>query len=72
LNYLSPDIVTAILDGTQPASLTHDVLFRADLPLDWSVQRKLFGFPAPERRIHGTSIFGRPRPKGTSEKLAPG
>jgi site-specific DNA recombinase len=68
LNYLSPDIVTAILDGTQPPALTRDVLFKADLPLDWSVQRKLFGFPAPERKLDRTLLFGRPRVKVAREE----
>jgi site-specific DNA recombinase len=59
LNYLSPDIVTSIVDGTQPPSLTRDILFKADLPLDWSVQRKLFGFPSPERNLSPRQLFGR-------------
>ena len=46
LNYLAPDIVTAILDGTQPAGLTRKALSRADLPLDWALQRRLLGFSA--------------------------
>jgi site-specific DNA recombinase len=44
LNYLAPDIQAAILDGTQPASLTrHRILF-GSLPLDWEQQRQLMGF----------------------------
>lgn len=50
LNYLAPDIIAAIHDGEQPASFTQDLLFMADLPLDWSIQRKLFGFPAPAKK----------------------
>jgi DNA invertase Pin-like site-specific DNA recombinase len=45
LNYLAPDIVASILDGSQPAGLKRKDLLNADLPLDWSLQRKLFGFP---------------------------
>ena len=45
LNYLAPDIQTSILDGTQPAGLHRRELIRADLPLDWALQRKMFGFP---------------------------
>lgn len=45
LNYLAPDIITAILDGAQPESLGRRELITADLPLDWALQRKLFGFP---------------------------
>jgi hypothetical protein len=59
LNYLAPDIVTAILDGTQPATLNRDALLKANLPMDWSLQRKLLGFPAPRRRIAERDLFGR-------------
>jgi len=45
LNYLAPDIVAAILEGTQPTALKRKHLLNADLPLDWALQRKLFGFP---------------------------
>lgn len=44
MNYLAPDIVTAIIDGTQPRELTRRGLLEANLPLDWALQRKLFGF----------------------------
>lgn len=46
LNYLAPDIITAILDGRQPASLTRKRLLYASLPMDWGQQRALLGFPA--------------------------
>lgn len=59
LNYLAPDIVTAILDGTQPDTLTHDVLLKANLPMDWSIQRRLFGFPAPRRALPARQLYGR-------------
>jgi hypothetical protein len=45
LNYLAPDIVTSILDGRQPSNLTRRILIDANLPTDWAMQRKLFGFP---------------------------
>lgn len=45
LNYLAPDIVTSIMDGAQPRSLTRRALLNANLPLDWALQRQLFGFP---------------------------
>jgi DNA invertase Pin-like site-specific DNA recombinase len=45
LTYLAPDIVTAIMDGAQPRSMTRRALIEANLPLDWALQRKLFGFP---------------------------
>ena len=45
LSYLAPDIISAILAGSQPASLTRDKLIRATkLPLGWSEQRALLGF----------------------------
>jgi site-specific DNA recombinase len=44
VNYLAPDIQTAILDGVQPAGLTrHKILF-GPMPLDWEQQRQLMGF----------------------------
>lgn len=45
LSYLAPDIVTTIIEGRQPASLSGRRLLRAaDLPLDWQGQRVLLGF----------------------------
>lgn len=44
LNYLAPDIIGAILAGSQPPGLTKKQLVRADLPLDWALQRRMFGF----------------------------
>lgn len=35
INFLSPRIVEAILDGTHPVNLTARWLRRNDLPLDW-------------------------------------
>jgi site-specific DNA recombinase len=44
LNWLAPDIVTAIVEGTQPAALTGRRLLRAaDVPLSWEEQRRYFG-----------------------------
>ena len=59
LNYLAPDIVTAVSDGTQPPSLNRKVLLNSNIPTDWAVQRKLYGFPAPERVINPRKLFGR-------------
>ncbi|MBW3169420.1 hypothetical protein [Qipengyuania flava] len=59
VNYLAPDIVTAILDGTQPAALTRDVILKSNIPTDWSLQRRLYGFPAPEREVDARNLFGR-------------
>ncbi len=45
LSFLAPDIITAIVRGSQPVNLTGRRLLRAgDLPLDWAGQRTLLGF----------------------------
>ena len=45
LAFLAPDIVEAILAGTQPVDLTAETLTRhADLPLSWADQKALLGF----------------------------
>jgi hypothetical protein len=42
---LAPDIVAAILQGTQPVDLTAEKLIkRTDLPLGWAEQKALLGF----------------------------
>jgi site-specific DNA recombinase len=43
-NYLAPDIQAAIIDGSQPASLTAWDLLYGPMPLDWEQQRQLLGF----------------------------
>ena len=45
LSFLAPDIVEAILGGTQPVDLTAETLTKhTDIPLRWSEQETLFGF----------------------------
>lgn len=45
LAFLAPDIVEAILAGTQPADLTTETLIkRTKLPLRWGEQRALLAF----------------------------
>lgn len=41
---LAPDIVTAIVQGRQPTSLTSRSMLEAELPLAWEDQRRLLGF----------------------------
>lgn len=41
---LAPDIITAIVEGRQPASLTARTLQDIDLPLAWIDQWALLGF----------------------------
>jgi len=44
-SFLAPDIVKAIVDGTQPVSLTSELLKQhLPLPIDWNEQRVLLGF----------------------------
>ena len=48
LCYLAPDIVTAIVEGRQPAALTATTLMRdTRLPLAWAAQRARLGFASP-------------------------
>jgi site-specific DNA recombinase len=45
LAFLSPEIVEAVVKGTQPADLTATKLVRRiDLALDWSAQKRQLGF----------------------------
>ncbi len=45
LGYLAPDIITAIVEGRQPPSLSGRTLLRcANLPIEWTEQRRLLGF----------------------------
>lgn len=45
LAFLAPDIIDAILTGTQPSHLSAEMLIkRTQLPLDWTEQRALLGF----------------------------
>lgn len=45
ISWLVPDIITSIMDGTQPHDLTGRKLTRTNsIPLDWPSQRELFGF----------------------------
>lgn len=59
LNYLAPDIIAAIADGTQPPGLDRKTLASAHIPLDWAVQRRMFGFAEPLRPITPRNLFGR-------------
>lgn len=51
VNYLAPDIVMSILDGSQPQSLKMRDLMMSNIPTDWALQRQLYGFPTPTREI---------------------
>lgn len=46
LAFLAPDITKAIFEGSQPPELTARSLARTSpLPLEWSAQRRVLGFP---------------------------
>lgn len=45
LSYLAPDIITSIIDGTQPVDLTGwKILRTGSLPLCWTAQRAMLGY----------------------------
>lgn len=45
LSYLAPDIISSIIDGTQPVDLTARKILRiGSLPLRWTEQRTMLGF----------------------------
>jgi hypothetical protein len=43
LAFLAPDIIQAILEGTQPPRLKLADLLDTNLPLSWAQQRKILG-----------------------------
>ncbi|MCH2547323.1 MAG: hypothetical protein MK052_06925, partial [Alphaproteobacteria bacterium] len=43
---LAPDIMTSILDGTQPYRLSMSTFRTINIPICWNAQRKLLGFAA--------------------------
>jgi DNA invertase Pin-like site-specific DNA recombinase len=57
LNYLAPDIKTAILDGTQPSTLSVHGLMYSALPLDWEQQRRLLGFISTDEHDMGDRLL---------------
>lgn len=45
LSFLAPDIIRAIIEGRQPATVMADTIMdQFPLPIDWADQRKLLGF----------------------------
>nr|MDP9196807.1 recombinase family protein [Pseudomonadota bacterium] len=46
LAFLSPGVVTEILNGQQPVDLTLEKLFRTDIPSSWKQQEMALGFAA--------------------------
>ena len=63
LNYLAPDIIASIIDGTQPAALTRKRLIKSNLPMDWALQRALFGFaPRADHSLAHSARYERRKP----------
>ena len=54
LNLLAPDIIAAILDGTEPDGLSLGKLYRA--PAVWEEQRHLLGITPSGNRSSGPSV----------------
>jgi DNA invertase Pin-like site-specific DNA recombinase len=46
LSWLSPRIIEAIIDGSQPARIDRRVLLEANLPTCWRTQERMLGFAA--------------------------
>ncbi|MCZ8321191.1 MAG: recombinase family protein [Novosphingobium sp.] len=44
LSWMSPRLVDAIADGTQPKGLTRRALLICDMPIEWAEQERQFGF----------------------------
>lgn len=44
LSWMSPRIIDAIADGTQPKGLARRALLICDMPIDWAEQERQFGF----------------------------
>ena len=46
LSWMSPKIIDAIAEGSQPKGLTRRSLLISDMPIDWAEQERLFGIAA--------------------------
>ena len=46
LSWMSPRIIDAIAEGSQPKGLTRRSLLISDMPIDWAEQERLFGIAA--------------------------
>lgn len=44
LAWLSPRVVEAIVEGSQPRNINRQLLLAANLPIEWAEQEQLFGF----------------------------
>ena len=59
VNYLTPNIVTAIRDGRQPVTLFREAILMSNVPTDWAPQRKKFGFAPSQRAFKPSDLLGR-------------
>lgn len=59
ISCLAPDVVAAVVEGTQPAGLSAQRLMQVDLPMGWDHQRQALGLGKVETRnaLHGN--FGK-------------
>ena len=57
-NSLAPDIVEAILAGTEPEGMSIAKLTRPPIPEDWNEQRRLYGFPERRSRQRASAFPG--------------
>lgn len=46
LSWMSPRIIDAIADGTQPKGLTRRAFLICDMPIEWAEQERQFGLAA--------------------------
>jgi len=46
LSWMSPRVIHAIADGSQPKGLTRRALLICDMPIEWAEQERQFGFAA--------------------------
>lgn len=46
ISWLSPRIVEAVADGTQPKTVTRKVLLSSEMPLAWEEQERMLGLAA--------------------------
>ncbi len=43
IGLLAPDIQKMLLQGKAPPHITPDLLLNSGIPVDWEVQRRMFG-----------------------------
>ena len=46
MTYLAPDIITSIVDGSYPKTLSINKIVESEIPILWTEQRIKYGFTA--------------------------